>query len=1003
MADYGLTNQDKKLLIDAQKDIALGQALLDNYLLYVSYFFFVQYGTHMKVNRIHREIAEFLDAVVRLEVTRGIINVAPRVGKTELISIGFPAYGFAYNPKSKFICTSYADRLVNANSEKTKALIQTSYNPDRNVSGHSELFPNTKIAIKKTNTKDEWYTTEGGGLYAVPLGGQITGFGAGNMDNSKFSGAILIDDPLKPSDANSDVLREKVNKDFIDTLYSRRNHANTPIVLIMQRLHENDLSGFLLDGGSGEQWDLLKIPVLEDEKPIWGWRYSLDEINKLRRQNPMTFSGQYMQEPAPEEGTIIKVKEFREYHDTPQVNSKVMVVDGAWEEGTMNDYTVFDIWGERGSECFLLDKKRFKAEFADMYIQFLEFYKKHLPKFVIIEKKASGIALISMLKKEHNIPFVEYETGSTSKADRMRSVAMFIPQGKVHIPSQRYLTKRKEIEKGYDDDWLCDFIKECKNFPVGKHDDSCFVAGTKISTIFGDKNIEDIKCGDLVITPFGLKEVIDCGLTQENAEVIEKLGLKCTPYHKIFNGNSFDEIISICNNNKIDALTMKGLLQWRYKKLLYSMEYNIGSWGRESIILVNQRQITEENVLKDCMLQFGNFIADKKFLKAMWFIIKTAIILIMSLAIWNVFLGANILRCIVKILAGEESQKLKLDISKKLEIKLLNGMHQKKEENGIENTLKKLLMTRLYTLFVQSVAAISRPFQKQELLAQDVVTSLDQEKIEQNILKNIEKSQEDILPKRENVYNLTVKDTGCYYANGILVSNCDTLAMMLQHKYLSEKGQVLYTSFSRDYNVARLPIIGYFPIDVTFFISQEGVNVCMISQFNANYQLKVFDCIVDETGNVSLFLQTIKHKLQVEYGGLKIVVYSNIYHDAMDEAFNGDVDTIKDALNDKECFDIIEKNFLEFVKNEQGLRESKFTIDLRADKLINAIDGGIRYEYKEQGIKPTKVVQRIKPFFQINECLNLLVYKKFIEGYNNIVAQSNIPSSQQIRQRFTLR
>ena len=155
-----------------------------------------------------------------------------------------------------------------------------------------------------------------------------------------------------------------------------------------------------------------------------------------------------------------------------------------------------------------------------------------------------------------------------------------------------------------------DIISECECFTrdlAQKHDDICFVAGTKVATLFGYKNIEDIKKGDWIITPYGLNKVKACGLTgiSETIKVINNK-LECTPAHKIFVNNTFDKACNLVYDVKVDTLNYKGLLKWKYKQLLYSMELNIDLWGRRGIILASQQQMKDEDMLKDFMLQFGN-------------------------------------------------------------------------------------------------------------------------------------------------------------------------------------------------------------------------------------------------------------------------------------------------------------------------------------------------------------------------------------------------------------
>ena len=156
---------------------------------------------------------------------------------------------------------------------------------------------------KDAQSKGKWFNEFGGGVYATASGGAITGFGAGGTDENKFEGAIIIDDPLKPDDAFSEVKRKAINDRYNNTIRSRVNNRNVPIIVIMQRLHEDDMSGFLLNGGSGEEWEHLCLPALdENNQPLWEEKHNFQELEQIRKANSYTFAGQYMQKPAPDEG-----------------------------------------------------------------------------------------------------------------------------------------------------------------------------------------------------------------------------------------------------------------------------------------------------------------------------------------------------------------------------------------------------------------------------------------------------------------------------------------------------------------------------------------------------------------------------------------------------------------------------------------------------------------------------------------------------------------------------
>lgn len=299
---------------------------------FTRFFFKERFNKKYQIGQHHYKICEALDGVIRGEITRLIINIGPRFGKTEIAVKSFMAYGLALNPASKFIHLSYSDDLARDNSREVQNIVKSA--------AFQDLF---EAELASESTK-KWFTTQGGGVYAVSSGGQVTGFGAGAVDyseenqepgaeqgdkdfedfipyyDSEFAGAIIIDDPIKPDDALSDQKREAVNNKFETTIRNRTNSRKTPIIIIMQRLHTNDLCGYLEDL-EGDEWTILEFPSLYtdehgEEQALWPKKLNVEELTNMRLKNPFVFETQYQQNPKPKEGLMYE-RGFRTYDVVP--------------------------------------------------------------------------------------------------------------------------------------------------------------------------------------------------------------------------------------------------------------------------------------------------------------------------------------------------------------------------------------------------------------------------------------------------------------------------------------------------------------------------------------------------------------------------------------------------------------------------------------------------------------------------------------------------------------
>jgi predicted phage terminase large subunit-like protein len=281
----------------AEEFVAAEMARQDLY-FYSRYSFKDRKGITWQRAKHHARVCEALMRVYRGECRRLILNMPPRYSKTELAVRKFIAWCMGKNPDSEFLHLSYSSELAVDNSWNAREDVQSKL--------FQQIFPECKLAAD-SKAKGHWRTTAGGVVYAAGFDGTITGKGAGKLlepGDNRFTGAIIIDDPHKANEALSDKSRTHVIESFRTTIESRKNDPmRTPIIVIMQRLHEEDLAGWLSKGGNGEKWEVVSIPVLdENDEPIWPEKHDRETLRVMQDTHPYVFAGQYLQLPAPPAG-----------------------------------------------------------------------------------------------------------------------------------------------------------------------------------------------------------------------------------------------------------------------------------------------------------------------------------------------------------------------------------------------------------------------------------------------------------------------------------------------------------------------------------------------------------------------------------------------------------------------------------------------------------------------------------------------------------------------------
>jgi hypothetical protein len=337
-----VANQRQITEAEAKELKVLNVACKAQFTFFTRFFFNAQYKRKwVKWEHLYI-IAEALEKVIRGDIKRLIINIAPRYGKTELAVKMFIAYGLALNPSSKYIHLSYSDDLALDNSEAVRDLVTSDE--------YQSIFPS--VSLKQSSRgKKKWYTDAQGGIYATSTGGQITGFGAGITDEETeeigqmiadiseifaakdifdyaklWGGCIIIDDANKPDDADSELVRNRVNERYDSTISNRVNSRDTPIILIQQRVHEEDLSGYLIRK-QPDTWTVLSLPsIKEDGTALCPQKHTIEELLALQKHNDLVFQRQHMQNPKPKAGLLFPIDDLH-FYDPEDIILQVKLSD----------------------------------------------------------------------------------------------------------------------------------------------------------------------------------------------------------------------------------------------------------------------------------------------------------------------------------------------------------------------------------------------------------------------------------------------------------------------------------------------------------------------------------------------------------------------------------------------------------------------------------------------------------------------------------------------------
>lgn len=478
---------DPQLRKEVEKEIKLRReylrrACLDSLSVFTRYFWSVIEPGQPYVHGWHiEETCRHLEAAARFELQELIINFPPRHMKSILVNVMFPAWVWAREggASKRFLSASYSERNSIRDGIKMRTVIESEE--------YRSLFGIKWHLRDDQNQKLKFENTEAGFRFSTSVGGSVTGEG-GDF--------LIVDDALNSIDAESEIIREEANT-WWDIAFSTR--ANNPDahckILIMQRLHEHDLTGHLLSKQvRPEKRAHLVFPARYEVKPslksysplgvhdprttpgelLWPERFDAASIHQLASDLDSTGHGQshaqLQQDPKPKSGGLFKREWWKRYDKAPSnILQTVMFVDAAQKPGITNDWSVFATWARCSNGYFLLDLWREKVETPVLEAKLKMKYVLIRPDAVVVEDKSAGSSLIQYLMRleDPQVPVLPFDPRG-DKEVRASAATPMVEAGKCYLPNQKIFG---QDEHGNEIDLVEAFIAEHERFPKAAHDD----------------------------------------------------------------------------------------------------------------------------------------------------------------------------------------------------------------------------------------------------------------------------------------------------------------------------------------------------------------------------------------------------------------------------------------------------------------------------------------------------------------------------------------------------
>lgn len=427
-----------------------------------------------------QKLCHLLEDTITGDLPNGTKNLAitipPRTFKTTFVSQIFVAYCLAeVAPDCEFILTSYAAELAHTNAIKVKQIISAPW--------HKSLYPDVSLSTQDKNVQHFFKTDVGGHVYAVGMGGTVTGFGAGKARDG-FGGAVIIDDPMKALDARSETVRKNVINYYTGTLKTRRNNADTtPIIIIAQRLHPDDLVGWVAKK-EPEDWHIVAMPAEKDGAVLNPLTLNPKELQNMKEVDPFTYWAQYQQAPIIPGGNIIKLNWWHVYDPGDKLPHGLiyLTADTAFKSKSENDASVLQAWLASKKGLFFLDAVYGRWEFPRLLQEADIFWQKWAEKGARefwIEDKASGTPLEQTLR-DNGIPAQAWAPKDfdfpEDKVSRMQDASWLVHGGVVRVPKGSTSVNLGTDQTVQVTQEAAALLEECAKFSVDmshSHDDHC--------------------------------------------------------------------------------------------------------------------------------------------------------------------------------------------------------------------------------------------------------------------------------------------------------------------------------------------------------------------------------------------------------------------------------------------------------------------------------------------------------------------------------------------------